>query len=249
MPTMVTILSRFSIRKNKGRPRGLPLCRLRPYTLLVQVYLLHLILVAIGKTIPPCAAGVAVVKPLGSLAGIVVPVQEGGISIVNRRAYEERNGAAGRGNGPADKSGKDKRAECRPRPCPAEHLRALGRRIREHYRILAEGRRIVRACHQEHEKHYPYEPRELRCPCGLCWRKKPSEYKDNTSEYLPYCRPVHAFAPPPLEKYRTGKSADEPADKRAKKGILQRVGPAVKTAVDNLYHHGERRRITGERTE
>src|SRR3990170_1071587 len=122
MPTMVTIVSKFFIMRKKGRPRGLPFYRLQHYTLLVQVYVLHLILIAVGKLIPPCAADVAVIKPLGSPAGIVVPVQEGGICVEYRRAYEEQLGAACLGYGHAYKRGEDKRTKGRPRRCPADHL-------------------------------------------------------------------------------------------------------------------------------
>src|SRR3990172_6190440 len=162
---------------------------------LMQVYALHVLLLTIGELIPPCAAGVAVVEPLGALAGVVPPIQPVGIRIEDCDAYEERNGTAGPGYGHTDKPGENKRTEGRPRARPTEHLGALGRRIGEHYRILTEGRRVGRACHQEHKEHDPDKPRELLKTCG---RKISSEYKCQTGAYHSEYRVKHADAPPPL---------------------------------------------------
>src|SRR3990170_3162428 len=43
--------------------------------------------------VPPCAAAAAVVIPLRSLAGVIPPVQDEGVAIVDYGAHEEGDGA------------------------------------------------------------------------------------------------------------------------------------------------------------
>src|SRR3990167_1247880 len=190
MPIALTMVSRFFTIKISSTRRPWP-SLMRITSLRVQVYALHLLLLAFREFVPPCAAGVAVVKPFGALARVVMPVQEPGIGIENRDADEEHLGVAGLGDGHADERGPDERAEGRPSTGPAEHLGALGRRIGEHDRVLAEGRRVVCARHQENPEHDPEKSLEL---LGTCGRQESSEYKGQAATDLSQRRPVHAFA-------------------------------------------------------